>query len=253
MSTERKCHRWTHISVNVLLPVFLLRFHHCGRILHSEAPNLFLFSCHNPAEPSHPETCLIFADLKQENQSDIIKHLVNPPVGLSAFVEVRFYDDCSAAVCLYGDQQTFVLFLAKSEKAKAQKRQMSHSLALKWNIQLTLLKFINKMCDTIYHIYLLKRSPHSPSRHIRRSKIDSVGMLILFGGTQICHDVHCLHDVIHHMSVPHKLFCGLPVDDLCLRDTTISATNTRWFFIIKKIQKLQTTPVNALIAFWRTL
>lgn len=165
MSTER-CHRWTHISVNVLLPVFLLRFHHCGRILHSEAPNLFLFSCHNPAEPPHPKTCLIFADLKQRksiwHDKTLIKcraevRVANPPVGLSAFVEVRFYDDCSAAVCLYGDQQTFVLFLAKSEKAKAQKRQMSHSLALKWNIQLTLLKFINKMCDTIYHFYLLKR------------------------------------------------------------------------------------------------
>lgn len=174
--------------------------------------------------------------------------VVIPPVGLSAFVEVRFYDDCSTAVCLYGDQQTFVLFLAKSEKAKAQKRQMSHSLALKWNILSTLLKFINKKCDTIYHICLLKKLLHSPSRHIRRSKIDSMGMLILFRGTQICHDVHCLHDVIHHMRVPHKLFCGLPVDDLCLRDTTISATNTRWF-LIKKIQ----TPVNALIAFYRTL
>lgn len=31
------------------------------------------------------------------------------------------------------------------------------------------------------------------------------------------------------MSVPHKLFCGLPVDDLCLRDTTVSATNTSRF------------------------
>lgn len=76
--------------------------------------------------------------------------VVNPPVGLSAFVEVRFYDDRSAAVRLYGDQQTFVLFLAQSEKAKAQKRQMSHSLALKWNTLLTLLKFINKMCHIQY-------------------------------------------------------------------------------------------------------
>lgn len=46
---------------------------------------------------------------------------VKPPVGLSALVEVRFYDDCSTAVCLYGDQQAFVLFLAKSEEAKTQK------------------------------------------------------------------------------------------------------------------------------------
>lgn len=100
-----------------------------------------------------------------------------------------------------------------------------------------------------YYIpHLITWLPHSPSRHISRSKIDSVGMLILFRGAQICHDVHCLHDVIHHMSVPHKLFCGLPVDDLCLWDTTISATNTRWF-LIKKIQKLQATPVNALFAF----
>lgn len=104
-------------------------------------------------------------------------------------------------------------------------------MSLKWNMLLTLLKFINKMCNTIYHIYLLKRLPHSPSRHISRSKIDSVGMLILFRGTQICHDVHCLHDVIHYMSVPHKLFCRLPVDDLCFRGPIISATNTRWFLI----------------------
>lgn len=75
MSTERKCHRWTHISVNVLLPVFLLWLHHCGCILHSEAPNLFLFPCHNPVEPTHQKICFIFADLKQENQSDMMKHL----------------------------------------------------------------------------------------------------------------------------------------------------------------------------------
>lgn len=78
------------------------------------------------------------------------------------------------------------------------------------------------MCDTIHH----GRVRHL---HICRNKIDSVGMVLLFRGAQICHDVHCLHDVIHHVSVPHKLFCGLPVDDLCLRDTTISATNTRRF------------------------
>lgn len=65
--------------------------------------------------------------------------------------------------------------------------------------------------------------------HICINKIDSVGMVLHFRGAQICHDVHCLHDVIHHVSAPHKLFCGLPVDDLCLRDTTVSATNTSCF------------------------
>lgn len=45
---------------------------------------------------------------------------MNTPVGLSALVKVRFYDDRSAAVCLYGDQQALILFLAKSKKkAKA--------------------------------------------------------------------------------------------------------------------------------------
>lgn len=39
---------------------------------------------------------------------------MNAPVGLSALVKVRFYDDCSTAVCLYGNQQVLILFLAQS-------------------------------------------------------------------------------------------------------------------------------------------
>lgn len=61
------------------------------------------------------------------------------------------------------------------------------------------------------------------------TKIGSVGMVLLLRGAQICHDVHRLHEVVHHVSVPHKLLCGLPVDDLCLRNATVSATNIRRF------------------------
>lgn len=46
---------------------------------------------------------------------------MNPPVGLSALVKVRFDDDCSAAVCFYGNQQALVLLLAKSKKKSQSK------------------------------------------------------------------------------------------------------------------------------------
>lgn len=47
----------------------------------------------------------------------VSSHVVNLPVGLFAFVEVRFYNNCSTAICFYGYQQTFILFLAQPEKA----------------------------------------------------------------------------------------------------------------------------------------
>lgn len=60
---QQKSLRWTHVFINVLLPVLLFWFHNCGCILHGEAPNLFLFSfCYNPVKPQ-PTNSLIFADL----------------------------------------------------------------------------------------------------------------------------------------------------------------------------------------------
>lgn len=55
-------------------------------------------------------------------------HAVNLPVGLFAFVEVRFYNDCSAAICFYGYQQAFILFLVQPEKVtQREKSPVNHS------------------------------------------------------------------------------------------------------------------------------
>lgn len=43
-------------------------------------------------------------------------HIFNLPVGLFVFVEIRFDDHCSTAVCLYGHQQALVLLLAQPKK-----------------------------------------------------------------------------------------------------------------------------------------
>lgn len=44
-------------------------------------------------------------------------NVLNLPVGLFAFVEIWFYNDSSSAVCFYGYQQRFILFLSKPERA----------------------------------------------------------------------------------------------------------------------------------------
>ena len=49
-------------------------------------------------------------------------HTVNLPVGLFAFTEVRFHNDCSSAICLDGYQQTFIFFLAQPTKANAERK-----------------------------------------------------------------------------------------------------------------------------------
>lgn len=48
--------------------------------------------------------------------------IVNLPEGLFAFIEVRFHDDCSSAICLDGYQQTFIFFLAQPEKANEERK-----------------------------------------------------------------------------------------------------------------------------------
>lgn len=58
-------------------------------------------------------------------------HIVNLPVGLFAFIEVRFYNDRSTAICFYGYQQAFIFLLSQPEKAMhREKTAVSHSQIL---------------------------------------------------------------------------------------------------------------------------
>lgn len=65
---------------------------------------------------------------------------------------------------------------------------------------------------------------------IRREKITAepnnrnvvlVDLVLPSRGSQVPHDVHGLHGVIHHMTALHKLLCRLPVDDFGFRNTAI--------------------------------
>lgn len=53
-------------------------------------------------------------------QTTVRCDVVNLPVRLFVVVEVRFYNNCSTAICLYGYQQILILFLAHPEKTNTQ-------------------------------------------------------------------------------------------------------------------------------------
>lgn len=58
-------------------------------------------------------------------------------------------------------------------------------------------------------------------------KLGLVLMVLPSSGPQVSHDMHGLHGIVHHMTVPHKILCGLPVDYLWFRDTAIPTKYAR--------------------------